>query len=247
MMLIRIVDHEVAALQFGDRKVRSSSLHAEVARRQQHDDVAAECEVRLLDRAVDARDDTPALEAERAAQPIDSGGDVTIAQRRHKPCSRGIGIYRHCSIPHTATITWATRSAAARNQGHVVPMLPQRQGRAGTLGGYVSSAPQSVRRTTDGAATLFPRMSTADGDSSNSLPAQRRCLFLALRQSAPASRSDAVPSPVPRSSPDPNSGLAAAVGDTSRPGTKLRFAQLASAFVTRVRRHRPPPVRALRF
>ena len=34
MMLIRIVDHEVAALQFGDGKVRSGSIHAEVARRQ---------------------------------------------------------------------------------------------------------------------------------------------------------------------------------------------------------------------
>jgi hypothetical protein len=41
--------------------------------------------------------------------------------------------------------------------------------------------------------------------------------------------------------------LTATVGGTIHPGTKLRLAQFASAFVTRIRRHRPAPVRALRF
>ena len=99
MMLIRVVDHEVAALQFGDGEVRGSSFRAEVARRQQHDDVVAEREVRLLDRAVDAGDDADALEAESAAQPIDGGCDVTIAQRRHKPRSRGIGTLSTLQYP----------------------------------------------------------------------------------------------------------------------------------------------------
>jgi len=70
-------------------------------------------------------------------------------------------------------------------------------------------------------------------------------LFPALRQSVPVSRSD--PVAVPRSSPNRKSGLAVTVGGTSHPGSKLRIAQPACALVTRVRRHRPPPVRALRF
>jgi len=73
-------------------------------------------------------------------------------------------------------------------------------------------------------------------------------LAFALRQTAPASRSDPVASAVAWSSTNSgSSGLATPVGSTGYPGCELRIAQPASAIVTRVRRHRPPPVRALRF
>jgi hypothetical protein len=133
MMLIRIVDHEVAALHVGHGKVRRSGIHAEIARRQQHDDVVAKREVRLQNRAVYAGDDTDALEAEGAAQPIDSCRDVAITKGRHKPRGR-IGACRHCSIPHTATITRPVASRRPAISAMLCACYPRAQEQSAIFG-----------------------------------------------------------------------------------------------------------------
>src|SRR5262249_58718549 len=66
-----------------------------VARGAEHDHAGAEDELRVRDRAVVARNDEVALEAERLAEPFDHAAGIVVAHGRDHRGFRGLRLLSH--------------------------------------------------------------------------------------------------------------------------------------------------------